>query len=117
LRAIWLRNGAHWWSEYDPRPENWDPHLQINNLIQPAIEKHVTVVPHNGQMDVMNVSTNFASLISAKGNDAHDPPPIGTPERAQRNTTLAALRGQLAASANSKPPIDFFKATQNPLAA
>jgi hypothetical protein len=38
LRAIWLRSGARWWSPSTPKPENWDPYLQLNNLIaQPLL--------------------------------------------------------------------------------
>jgi hypothetical protein len=34
LRASWLRNGARWWSPADRQPENWDPYVQLNNLIE-----------------------------------------------------------------------------------
>ena len=30
LRAQWLRNGPRWWSPVDPRPDNWDPYLQVD---------------------------------------------------------------------------------------
>lgn len=33
LRATWLRNGAKWWSSVDRQPENWDPYLQVSNLM------------------------------------------------------------------------------------
>jgi len=29
LRVAWLRNGAEWWSPVDPRPDEWDPYLQV----------------------------------------------------------------------------------------
>ncbi len=35
LRAIWLRSGAHWWSP-EPLPLNWDPYLQLDNIVSEA---------------------------------------------------------------------------------
>ena len=33
LRAAWLRSGAHWWSPVDPQPQDWDPYLQLDNIV------------------------------------------------------------------------------------
>jgi hypothetical protein len=33
LRAEWLRAGANWWSPVNPRPGNWEPYIQLNNII------------------------------------------------------------------------------------
>jgi hypothetical protein len=33
LRANWLREGAQWWSPTTPKPEHWDPYMQLDNLI------------------------------------------------------------------------------------
>jgi hypothetical protein len=33
LRAIWLRSGAHWWSTTTSAPPNWDPYLQVDNIL------------------------------------------------------------------------------------
>lgn len=38
LRVEWLRAGAPWWSPVDPKPENWDPFRQLNNLISPPLQ-------------------------------------------------------------------------------
>jgi hypothetical protein len=32
LRATWLRAGANWWSTATPKPDAWDPYLQLDNL-------------------------------------------------------------------------------------
>jgi hypothetical protein len=37
LRSQWLRAGAVWWSPADPKPEGWDPYVQLKNLISPKI--------------------------------------------------------------------------------
>lgn len=34
LRAVWLRNGAQWWSPIDPMPSGWDPYMQLNNIVE-----------------------------------------------------------------------------------
>lgn len=33
LRAMWLRNGAHWWSPVDPVPSGWDPYAQVKRVM------------------------------------------------------------------------------------
>ena len=33
LRDRWFRNGAHWWSTIEPQPLQWDPYLQIENVL------------------------------------------------------------------------------------
>jgi hypothetical protein len=33
LRAEWLRAGAHWWSPVDAEPYNWDPYIQLDNIM------------------------------------------------------------------------------------
>jgi hypothetical protein len=32
LRAIWIENGARWWSPADPTPLGWNPREQLTNL-------------------------------------------------------------------------------------
>jgi hypothetical protein len=34
---MWLRNGAHWWSASIPAPQNWDPYMQLDNLISQPV--------------------------------------------------------------------------------
>ncbi|MGH9585295.1 MAG: hypothetical protein ACRD4O_20455 [Bryobacteraceae bacterium] len=58
LRANWLASGAKWWDTSTAPPPNWNPYLQIDNLIsQPAgftaaavlgISHHKTVNPLSG---------------------------------------------------------------------
>ena len=33
LRDRWFRNGAHWWSTIEPKPLQWDPYLQLENVL------------------------------------------------------------------------------------
>ena len=33
LRAAWLASGARWWSPVDPQPTDWDPYMQVSNLL------------------------------------------------------------------------------------
>lgn len=33
LRARWLESGAHWWSTNTLPPANWNPDVQLDNLI------------------------------------------------------------------------------------
>ena len=33
LRTAWLRNGPRWWSPVDQQPQDWDPLLQVNNVL------------------------------------------------------------------------------------
>jgi hypothetical protein len=34
---MWLRNGAHRWSASIPAPQNWDPYMQLDNLISQPV--------------------------------------------------------------------------------
>jgi hypothetical protein len=33
LRAAWLRDGLRWWSPTEARPEDWDPFMQVSNVL------------------------------------------------------------------------------------
>jgi hypothetical protein len=62
LRAIWLRGGAGWWSTATPPPKNWDPYLQLDNIVSPspAWEKVLFTSSGPGQQ---NLSANLEKLI------------------------------------------------------
>jgi hypothetical protein len=67
LRAIWLRSGARWWNPTTAPPVNWDPYLQLDNLLsvgsvwtkalgleafnqeQPSSQFAALIAGHNGQ--------------------------------------------------------------------
>jgi hypothetical protein len=46
LRDAWIRNGARWWSRLDLPPENWNPYIQLNNLLSsiPDTSKNAWVI-------------------------------------------------------------------------
>ncbi len=33
LRSQWLEEGARWWSTHTPPPTNWNPYVQLDNLV------------------------------------------------------------------------------------
>jgi hypothetical protein len=35
LRQAWLVAGPKWWSQVEPQPPDWNPALQLSNLLSP----------------------------------------------------------------------------------
>jgi len=60
LRDKWLRNGAQWWSPVDPRPDNWDPYLQVDAVVS-SLWSWLRTPPPDQQ-----TSATFANIMNAR---------------------------------------------------
>lgn len=58
LRAAWLRSGARWWSPVDPRPENWDPYLQVDGVASSLWKVLRTCTPNQPSSGAFGSITN-----------------------------------------------------------
>ena len=59
LRSRWLEEGARWWSTNAPPPANWDPYVQLDNLVEPFAAAFRTTRPNQAP------HTGFSKLIAS----------------------------------------------------
>jgi len=61
LREHWIRTGPKWWSKTDPKPENWNPFLQLAvvlKLAAPVI--YVSSTTSTGSIQSVDISVSSA---------------------------------------------------------
>src|SRR5262245_31580188 len=60
LRTRWLTAGAPWWSEYDAKPSNWNPWLQVLKVLPLKTNQNVA----SQSVTVPAIATSLVKLKS-----------------------------------------------------